>query len=299
MSDHVAFVEAIAADPDDDAPRLVYADWLEERGDPHAELIRVQCERATMRWDDPRREQLQPRERRLVATIWAAWKLDRSRLRAQFHRGFIDRVMSDVREFPRHVDLWTRLAPTLDLVLTAVPVTPAKGPHDRSRALLQADYAVLATCPRLDRCTALALSGTMSVAGVCIILASPRLVRLRRLALHGTPLGGADLAALASSSAFERLTHLDLFTAQPPAAISRSPSAGLIALAASPRLSGLSSLSYRDPVTRAGAEALAASPYLAGLAELVLEDSLVDPPARQILQERFGDRVRFEDNIPF
>lgn len=41
---------AIAANPDDDIPRLAYADWLEENGDQfdrdRAELIRVQCEDA-------------------------------------------------------------------------------------------------------------------------------------------------------------------------------------------------------------------------------------------------------------
>ena len=35
------FVAAICADPDDDLPRLVYADWLDERGDPRGELVRL------------------------------------------------------------------------------------------------------------------------------------------------------------------------------------------------------------------------------------------------------------------
>jgi uncharacterized protein (TIGR02996 family) len=34
---------AVVEDPDDDAPRLVYADWLLERGDPRGEWIRLQC----------------------------------------------------------------------------------------------------------------------------------------------------------------------------------------------------------------------------------------------------------------
>ena len=42
MSDNEAFVRAIAEHPDDDAPRLVYADWLEEHGQPErAEFIRA------------------------------------------------------------------------------------------------------------------------------------------------------------------------------------------------------------------------------------------------------------------
>ena len=39
-----AFIAAIRANPEDDLPRLVYADWLEENGDAaRAEFIRVQC----------------------------------------------------------------------------------------------------------------------------------------------------------------------------------------------------------------------------------------------------------------
>ena len=41
------FLEAICATPQDDTPRLVYADWLDEHGDPaRAEFIRVQVELA-------------------------------------------------------------------------------------------------------------------------------------------------------------------------------------------------------------------------------------------------------------
>src|SRR5437763_13066136 len=44
-------VAAIHADPDSDAPRLVYADWLQSLGDPLGEYIALslQCER----FDDP------------------------------------------------------------------------------------------------------------------------------------------------------------------------------------------------------------------------------------------------------
>lgn len=44
-----ALVAGIRANPDDDLPRLVAADWLEERGEElRAELIRLQCESAAM-----------------------------------------------------------------------------------------------------------------------------------------------------------------------------------------------------------------------------------------------------------
>jgi uncharacterized protein (TIGR02996 family) len=41
---HKAFIDAIAEDPDDDTARLVYADWLDERGDPRAEYLRLEVE---------------------------------------------------------------------------------------------------------------------------------------------------------------------------------------------------------------------------------------------------------------
>ena len=42
MNPDDAFLQAIRDAPDDDAPRLIYADWLDERGDPRGEFIRVQ-----------------------------------------------------------------------------------------------------------------------------------------------------------------------------------------------------------------------------------------------------------------
>ena len=42
MSDHSAFLAAIAAAPEDTAPRRVYADWLEEN-DPRQETGDWRC----------------------------------------------------------------------------------------------------------------------------------------------------------------------------------------------------------------------------------------------------------------
>jgi uncharacterized protein (TIGR02996 family) len=44
MNDREALMQAIIDNPDDDLPRLVFADWLEEQGQAdRAELIRCQC----------------------------------------------------------------------------------------------------------------------------------------------------------------------------------------------------------------------------------------------------------------
>jgi uncharacterized protein (TIGR02996 family) len=55
MSQEEHFLQAILAAPDDDTPRLVYADWLDERGDPRGEFIRLQCELAKLAVADGRR----------------------------------------------------------------------------------------------------------------------------------------------------------------------------------------------------------------------------------------------------
>jgi uncharacterized protein (TIGR02996 family) len=44
MPEESAFIEAILASPADEACRLVYADWLEERGDPRGGYLRAEVE---------------------------------------------------------------------------------------------------------------------------------------------------------------------------------------------------------------------------------------------------------------
>lgn len=42
------FIDAIRAAPEDDPPRLVYADWLTEKGDPLGGFITLRCEQARL-----------------------------------------------------------------------------------------------------------------------------------------------------------------------------------------------------------------------------------------------------------
>ena len=71
---HEAFLSDILASPEDDAPRLVYADWLSENGDePRAEFIRAQVElpRGTLKGDA--RRKLQARVNKLEAEHKKTW----------------------------------------------------------------------------------------------------------------------------------------------------------------------------------------------------------------------------------
>jgi uncharacterized protein (TIGR02996 family) len=99
-SDEFALIQAIRAAPADDVPRLVYADYIEERGDEaRAEFIRLQCSgldpaRAETllhqhreRWDEPLRTELLERFPGIrVGTHVVGWS---------YRRGFISTLEVD------------------------------------------------------------------------------------------------------------------------------------------------------------------------------------------------------------
>jgi uncharacterized protein (TIGR02996 family) len=68
-----SFLSAIREDPDADGPRLVFADWLDEHGDPRAELIRVQCQLAALNKDDPQVPDLNGRQRTWLDRYRGVW----------------------------------------------------------------------------------------------------------------------------------------------------------------------------------------------------------------------------------
>src|SRR5262245_38133379 len=106
-----AFLDAIAAHPDDDVHRLVYADWLEEHDEAdRAEFIRLQvalARNADGKGDMPPAEiaRLQARERCLLSrheTRWLQPLRDlgaRGRIHGEFHRGFVGDVVIDAEVF--------------------------------------------------------------------------------------------------------------------------------------------------------------------------------------------------------
>ena len=71
--DEEAFLRAISAAPDDAAPRLVYADWLDERGDPRAEFVRVQVRLRDLPPTDPSCANFRTRDRELRSVCPPYW----------------------------------------------------------------------------------------------------------------------------------------------------------------------------------------------------------------------------------
>jgi uncharacterized protein (TIGR02996 family) len=92
---HDGFIQSIIEDPEDDTPRLVYADWLEEYGCPErAEFIRVQIALDRLPTGDPSWASLRTREAELLDCHQREWvgPLRSLLTRWMFRRGFLDEV---------------------------------------------------------------------------------------------------------------------------------------------------------------------------------------------------------------
>ena len=70
---HGAFLKQIIENPADDSPRSVYADWLEERGDPRAEFLRLQLRLHSSDKDDQQRNEIREQLRRLARKFDRDW----------------------------------------------------------------------------------------------------------------------------------------------------------------------------------------------------------------------------------
>lgn len=73
MIDDVTFLLKIRDTPRDTATRLVYADWLEERYDPRAELIRIEEEMRLLPVFSDRYWELKPKRNALRLQAESGW----------------------------------------------------------------------------------------------------------------------------------------------------------------------------------------------------------------------------------
>ena len=74
FTDEQPFLDAVFDRYADDRPRLIYADFLDDSGEPErAELIRVQLALSKLSEDDPRRPALSDRQAELLTRNRAEW----------------------------------------------------------------------------------------------------------------------------------------------------------------------------------------------------------------------------------
>jgi uncharacterized protein (TIGR02996 family) len=227
--DDKALLAAVLDDPDDDLPRLAYADWLDEHGDDaRAEFIRAQVELARTPPAEDRHAQLLARCRELEERHRAEWVAAAPGVVVgDFHRGFPRRV-----GLPRHLAPRGVLSPqSLDVMSRALGLFPLREFSGRllgaasptlQRFPQQSFYPPrgqsplerLAAWPTLARFAALDLGGASGQGdfqpGVEALAASPFAANLDTLRLAGLLLGEEAVTSLAESPHLTRLRSLDV-----------------------------------------------------------------------------------------
>lgn len=192
------FFSALQQEPEDDATRLIYADYLEEDGDEadaaRAELIRTQVELAKLVPLTPREvaraEALTARQDELLAEWERDWLGDWARMLDgwAFRRGFLEAVTADASRFLEYAEEWFATWPTLSVA----KLTRAGG-----------HLPELAASPWLAYLRGLDLSDNgIDSTALSHLTASRHVCLLRALDLSHNPIGprGAGLLAVMRSA---------------------------------------------------------------------------------------------------
>jgi uncharacterized protein (TIGR02996 family) len=254
--------------PDDDAPRLILADWLEERDDPRGTFLRLQVRAFRLPPRDPQRAALTAQAKALRQEHQAAWLgplAQRSR-KVAHERGLLS------LEVPGQTltgKAWDQLAQTEPWAwVAALYVRERTAP------------ARLANCRLLAEVFLLQLvKGCCDESGLKVLLASPHLVRIRSLDLAGNGLGPGAAALLTGATSIPRLNRLYLVG-------NDLGDTGTRVLAASPLMARLNLLDLvSNDVGDEGARALAESPHSANLERLDLFNNLIGPDGIRALAE--------------
>ncbi|MFO0807982.1 MAG: TIGR02996 domain-containing protein [Gemmataceae bacterium] len=225
-----AFLRSIAERPDDDLPRLVYADWLEDRGDPRGEFVRLQTVLAGNDCAEARAA-FERREAELAVRYRSEWlrRLDGWRGDAIFERGFVEEVCVSARRFMERGESWRRVEPF------------------RRIALYGAADCIeeLANCPSLDGITHLDLSqNELEPDHVRRLLRSTHLGRVIHLDLSANHLGPATARLVLAAATLPCLRQLEFDRND-----NYTDIAGLVSLRCRPRplLRGLTRIWGRGP----------------------------------------------------
>ncbi len=203
MSAADSFLQEIIAAPDDDGPRLVYADWLEERGDPRAEFIRVQCEEARL-GDSDRREELRRRVRQLLRKHATGWTAELGAKGAEirgpdYHRGFVESAKMSIRFCLKSGAELMAKTPIRRVTLTSGGKLLPKLAQAQHLLGLQELCFVEHRFPESDAAE---------------FVQSPYLANLQTFELHRSHFDSGHFASALASSSFTKLTALNLGLAQ-------------------------------------------------------------------------------------
>lgn len=112
MNERAALMRAVCENPDEDTPRLVFADWLQENGEPkYAEFVRLQVRHAELlRHAAPDTEDFARKARELWVWSGERWLAELPQVKGvewhnAFFRGFVERaVVSSDAVLVSHAD---------------------------------------------------------------------------------------------------------------------------------------------------------------------------------------------------
>jgi uncharacterized protein (TIGR02996 family) len=286
---HDALLRAVTEQPDDDGPRLIYAEWLAEHGDvDRAEFVQLQCAAAalppgTARWDDLRqREQkllgqhreawLQPVRTALGLRPrgWLGWLGGRELdplLDARFRRGFVEELHLPAGLFLDHAAELVQQTPLRKLTLDFPP----------SAFVDEAMFARLLDCPQLALLAALEVN--VPHLGEDILprlLGLPAVQGLREFGVTSPELDPGRVVALRGVPLLDRLTRLRLGT---PAGLVPNPQEGWALLDRVTR----QRYHLRGNGTAAGVEALLSVSEYPALTDLALNNVGLDAAGAALL----------------
>jgi hypothetical protein len=256
-------------------PRLIYADWLEERGCPRSEFIRVQCEMEQTQ-ETARYQQLREMEKELLKQHEREWLVGLARDQIgylRFRRGFVESIQTTVKYFHQFIAdryyLWS--IQTVDLSISGA-----------------GDIRLLHGTPELARIRTLKLSNnTLGAPGIRGLLECENVASLRELYLTSCGLDAQCISLLADSPLLSRLRNLMVGG-------NVIGDEGASALAESPCLTNLEQLGIAFcRIEEAGAAALAGSSNLPLLQTLRFAGNTDENPALVRLIDRFGDGLLF------
>lgn len=229
MTDHDALLRAIAENPDEDTPRLAFADYLDELGDEsnvaRAEFVRIECDLARLPADDPGRKALEVRRTELWVAHRRAWKsivpdIPGINWRG-YDRGFL--TVLDAEEmavFVEHAAELFAAAPIQSVrILGANPnVTAALASLPRLSWLRELDLTACrgAARPQDRRIRAArgyewTVDGVLTDGDAAALANSPGVANLRVLRLGGNRINDPGALALARSPYLRGLRRLEVW----------------------------------------------------------------------------------------
>jgi uncharacterized protein (TIGR02996 family) len=293
MSGNLArgFLDDICANIDDDTPRLVYADWLDENGqEARAEFIRVQIERMRLPEWDIAQVRLRHREAELLRRHGMQWLAEMPKVNgvtwAGFRRGLVGvakfasfaAIRAGATRCWAATPLEAALAPwprAAEKAETLPPITGLRELTIDAMVLERNSVARLANAPLLSTLRVLDISNrSLEVAAFRRLVASPYLARVMALRVPNNSLGDAAITALTESSSLPYLEELDFSNYDAYGGYGDDSSigmAGLAALAGWPGLARLRSVALsRNVFGRDGLASLLRSTHVVGLKRLVL-----------------------------